>query len=171
MVGETISVQTSGSGAGRMKRRPGSGIQFGFTLLEVMLAVDIGVVFMGGAVVFLTSSGGDKELAKARQMLEEQAGQARENALRFGREQRVILNARRVGGQDLPEAVSMEVITPEDLALGRRGWGKPQDYLWLFTGSGLVEPIRVRLRHEGNVEQFAFGALTGETMTEKPDRR
>ncbi len=154
-----------------MKRRPGAGAQFAFTLLEVMLAVGIGVVFMGGAVVFLTSTGGDKELARARKILEEQAGQARENALRFGREQRVILNPTTVGGEGFPEGVSMDVITPQDMALGRRGWGKPQDYPWLFTGSGLVEPIRVRLRHEDNREQFSFGALTGETMTEKPDRR
>jgi hypothetical protein len=33
-----------------------------------------------------------------------------------------------------------------------------------------VEPIRVRLRHGENIEQFSFGALTGETTTEKPDR-
>lgn len=154
-----------------MKRRPGWAGQFGFTLLEVMLAVGIGVVFMGGAVVFLTSTGGDKELERARRILEDQAGQAREKALGSGREQRVLLNPRNVGGTEFPNGVAMDVITPQDLALGRRGWGKPQDYAWLFTGSGLVEPIRVRLRHDNNVEQFSFGALTGETTTEKPDRR
>jgi len=154
-----------------MKQRPGAEAQFGFTLLEVMLAVGIGVIFMGGAVVFLTSTGGDKELARARKTLEDQAGRARENALRFGREQRVILNANNVGGKGLPGGVSMDVITPQDLALGRRSWGKPKDYQWLFTGSGLVEPMKVRLRHENNVEQFSFGALTGEVMMEKPDRQ
>jgi prepilin-type N-terminal cleavage/methylation domain-containing protein len=147
------------------------GAQFGFTLLEVMLAVGIGVVFMGGAAVFLTSTGGDKDLAQARRILEDQAGLARENALRFGRAQRVVLDLKGAGGKSFPEGVEMELITPEDLAVGRRGWGKPQDYQWLFTGSGLVEPIRVRLRHDKNTEQFSFGALTGETMTEKPDRR
>jgi prepilin-type N-terminal cleavage/methylation domain-containing protein len=154
-----------------MKRRPGMGAQFGFTLLEVMLAVGIGVVFMGGAAVFLTSTGGDKDLAKARRILEDQAGLARENALRFGRAQRVVLDLKGAGGKSFPEGVEMELITPEDLAVGRRGWGKPQDYQWLFTGSGLVEPIRVRLRHDNNIEQFSFGALTGETTDEKPDRR
>jgi len=154
-----------------MKRRPGMGAQFGFTLLEVMLAVGIGVVFMGGAAVFLTSTGGDKDLARARRILEDQAGLARENALRFGRAQRVVLDLKGAGGKSFPEGVEMELITPEDLAVGRRGWGKPQDYQWLFTGSGLVEPIRVRLRHDNNIEQFSFGALTGETTNEKPDRR
>jgi prepilin-type N-terminal cleavage/methylation domain-containing protein len=154
-----------------MKRRPGMGAQFGFTLLEVMLAVGIGVVFMGGAAVFLTSTGGDKDLARARRILEDQAGLARENALRFGRAQRVVLDLKGAGGKSFPEGVEMELITPEDLAVGRRGWGKPQDYQWLFTGSGLVEPIRVRLRHDNNIEQFSFGALTGETTDEKPDRR
>lgn len=154
-----------------MKWRPRAGVRSGFTLLEVMLAVGIGVVFMGGAVVFLSSTGGDKDLAKARRILEDQAGQARENALRFGREQRVVLNAKGIGGEVFPDGIEMDLITPQDLALGRRVWGKPQDYPWLFTGSGLVEPIRVRLRHDNNTEQFSFGALTGETMTEKPDRR
>jgi prepilin-type N-terminal cleavage/methylation domain-containing protein len=154
-----------------MKRRPGMGAQFGFTLLEVMLAVGIGVVFMGGAAVFLTSTGGDKDLARARRILEDQAGLARENALRFGRAQRVVLDLKGAGGKSFPEGVEMELITPEDLAVGRRGWGKPQDYQWLFTGSGLVEPIRVRLRHDNNIEQFSFGALTGESTNEKPDRR
>jgi len=154
-----------------MKWRPRAGVGSGFTLLEVMLAVGIGVVFMGGAVVFLSSTGGDKDLAKARRILEDQAGQARENALRFGREQRVVLNAKGIGGAVFPDGIEMDLITPQDLALGRRGWGKPLDYQWLFTGSGLVEPIRVRLRHDNNTEQFSFGALTGETMTEKPDRR
>ena len=154
-----------------MKWRPRAGARSGFTLLEVMLAVGIGVVFMGGAVVFLSSTGGDKDLAKARRILENQAGQARENALRFGREQRVVLNAKGIGGEVFPDGIEMDLITPQDLALGRRGWGKPLDYQWLFTGSGLVEPIRVRLRHDNNTEQFSFGALTGETMTEKPDRR
>jgi hypothetical protein len=136
-----------------------------------MLAVGIGVVFMGGAVVFLSSTGGDKNLAKARRILEDQAGQARENALRFGREQSVVLSAKGVGGEEFPDGVSMKVITPQDLAQGRRVWGEPEDYPWLFTGSGLVEPIRVRLLHDNNTDQFSFGALTGETMTEKPDRR
>ena len=154
-----------------MKWRPRAGARSGFTLLEVMLAVGIGVVFMGGAVVFLSSTGGDKDLAKARRILEDQAGQARENALRFGREQRVVLNAKGIGGEVFPDGIEMDLITPQDSALGRRVWGKPQDYPWLFTGSGLVEPIRVRLRHDNNTEQFSFGALTGETMTEKPDRR
>ncbi|NBR68677.1 MAG: prepilin-type N-terminal cleavage/methylation domain-containing protein, partial [Verrucomicrobia bacterium] len=138
-----------------MKWRPRAGVRSGFTLLEVMLAVGIGVVFMGGAVVFLSSTGGDKDLAKARRILENQAGQARENALRFGREQRVVLNAKGIGGEVFPDGIEMDLITPQDLALGRRVWGKPQDYPWLFTGSGLVEPIRVRLRHDNNTEQFS----------------
>ena len=170
MAGVTTSGRTKGrEGIGRFGRPPWGLGRRGFTLLEVMLAVGIGVVFMGGAVVFLTSTGGDKDLAKARKILEDQAGQAREKALSSGREQRVKLNPGNAGGKSFPEGVSMEVITPQDLALGRRV--NHVDYPWLFTGSGLVEPIKVRLRHDDNVEQFSFGALTGETTTETPDRR
>ena len=41
-----------------MMRRPIRRGGRGFTLLEIMLAVGIGVVFMGGAAVFLSSTGG-----------------------------------------------------------------------------------------------------------------
>ncbi|NBR97042.1 MAG: prepilin-type N-terminal cleavage/methylation domain-containing protein, partial [Verrucomicrobia bacterium] len=40
-----------------MMRRPIWRGGRGFTLLEIMLAVGIGVVFMGGAAVFLSSTG------------------------------------------------------------------------------------------------------------------
>ena len=142
-----------------------------FTLLEIVLAVGIGVIFMGGAVVFLSSTGGDRELIQARKMLEAAAGEAREKALGSGREQRVVLDFHGVAGQEFPGEVEMFFLTPQDLAFGRRDWAKPEKYQWLVTGGGLVEPIRVRLRHDENTEQFSFGVLTGETMTEKPDRR
>lgn len=154
-----------------MRRRPWFVAPCGFTLLEVMLAVGIGVIFMGGAVVFLSSTGGDKDLIETRKIIEGQAGQAREAALRYGREQRLILRVGGVAEERFPEGVEMDLITPRDLALGRRSWSIPDDYPWLFTGSGLVEPIRIRLRHGAHVDQFSFGALTGETTTEKPDRR
>jgi hypothetical protein len=60
----------------------------------------------------------------------------------------------------------MDLITPRDLAVGLKGWGRPLDYSWTFTGGGLVEPIRVRLRKGGQAEQFSFSALTGETINE-----
>jgi type II secretory pathway pseudopilin PulG len=151
-----------------MKRRPAGG--GGFTLLEIVLAIGIGVIFMGGAVVLLSSTGGDKELAKARRVLEETARENREQALKHGHEQRVILGLHGPAGREFSEEVEMNIVTPQDIALERKGWGKPEDYQWLFTGSGLVEPIRIRLRHGENIEQFSFGALTGETTTEKPDR-
>ncbi|MCX6936162.1 MAG: prepilin-type N-terminal cleavage/methylation domain-containing protein [Verrucomicrobia bacterium] len=153
-----------------MKRRPAGDEDSGFTLIEIILAVGIGVIFMGGAAVFLSSTGGDKDLADSRNIVEEASRGAREQALKYGRQQRVILGTRGVGGTMFPEGVEMNLITPEDMALGRRGWAKPEDYQWLFTGGGLVEPIRVRLKHGDNMEQFSVGALTGETTTEKPDR-
>ncbi|NBR70787.1 MAG: prepilin-type N-terminal cleavage/methylation domain-containing protein [Proteobacteria bacterium] len=71
-----------------MMRRPRGWEEKGFTLLEIMLAVGIGVVFMGGAAVFLSSTGGDRDLAKARAQLEEAAGKARESALGTGKARR-----------------------------------------------------------------------------------
>ena len=139
----------------------------GFTLLEIILAVGIGVVFMGGAVVFLSTTGGDRELIQSRKMLEEAVGAAREKALASGIQQRIRLDARAVDGEEFPGEVEMEVVTPQDLAQRRRGWAKPENYLWLVTGGGLVEPVRVRLRHGENKDEFEFNALTGESVTRK----
>lgn len=151
-----------------MKLRPAQA-GGGFTLLEIILAVGIGVIFMGGAVVFLSSTGEDRELRVAREILEEAAGVAREKALGSGQSQRVLLTEGAVNGEALPEDVEMSLITTEDLVAGRRSWGKPprDGFGWLITGGGLVEPIRVRLRHGPNQEQFSFNALTGESITEK----
>lgn len=139
----------------------------GFTLLEIVLAVGIGVIFMGGAVVFLSSTGGDRELIQSRKMLEEEAGEAREKALGSGREQRVMLDRRGVAGREFPGEVEMLLITPQDQAAGRRDWAKPEKYQWLVTGGGLVEPIRVQLRHGENTDFFDFNALTGESVTRR----
>lgn len=149
-----------------MKLRPRSAA--GFTLLEIILAVGIGVIFMGGAVVFLSTTGGDRELIQARKMLEEEAGVAREKALGSGQIQRIRLDGSAVAGKEFPAEVELEVITPQDRALNRRGWAKPENYQWLITGGGLVEPIRVRLRHGDNRDEFDFNALTGETTTRRP---
>jgi len=143
----------------------------GFTLLEIILAVGIAVVFMGGAVVFLSSTGGDRDLEGARRILEGAVGAARERALASGREQRIRLNPRSVDEEKFSGEVEMNLITPRDLAMDRRGWGVPQDYLWLVTGGGLVEPIRVRLRHGDRTQIFEFNALTGESRTLPVPRR
>jgi len=156
---------TSSNPAVRSRCRTG-----GFTLVEIVLVIAIGVVFFGGAAVLLTSTGGDKDLIAARKQLEASARSSREAALREGRKKVVVLNDTGVGGAAFSGGVEMDVITPQDLSLGRRGWGRPQDYQWTFTGGGLVEPIRVRLRRGANVEQFSFSALTGETTTEPAER-
>ena len=144
----------------------------GFTLLEIILAVGIAVIFMGGAVVFLSSTGEDPQLKEARRMFEEAAGGAREKALGSGQSQFVMLEEKAVNGEALPDEVEMTLITTEDLVAGRRTWGKPPEegFRWLVTGGGLVEPIRVRLRRDGNAEIFSFSALTGESVTEKAER-
>lgn len=152
-----------------MKLRPRSAA--GFTLLEIILAVGIGVVFMGGAVVFLSTTGGDRDLIRARKMLEETVGEAREKALGSGTQQQIQLDVQAVAGREFPGEVEMDLITPQDLARGRRDWGRPKDYSWLITGGGLVEPIRVRLRHGDNRDEFEFNALTGESVTRRAEPR
>jgi len=103
--------------------------------------------------------------------MEEAAGKARESALRSGRAQRVILGGGGVGGVAFPDGIEMLVVTPLDRSKGKNGWKTPEDYQWLFTGGGLVEPIRVLLKHGENEEQFSFSALTGESVTEPRAKR
>jgi hypothetical protein len=148
----------------------------GFTLIEIVLAIAIGVVFMGGAAVFLSTTGGDRDLESARKLLEERAGQAREKALSTGRSQRVLLGEGGVDGSAFENGVEMLIVTPRDRFKGRNGWKTPvtedgKDYPWLFTGGGVVEPIRVLLKHGENEEQFSFSALTGESVTEPRARQ
>ena len=152
-----------------MKLRPRAAS--GFTLLEIILSVGIGVIFMGGAVVFLSTTGGDRELIESRKILEAQVGSAREKALGSGVRQYIRLDARAVAGEEFPGEVEMDVINTQDLARGIRNWGRPENYQWLVTGGGLVEPIRVRLRHGENREVFEFNALTGESMTRPAEDR
>ena len=149
-----------------MMRRPRGIGKGGFTLLEIMLAVGIAVVFMGGAVVFLSSTGGDRDLEAARRLLEERAGKGREAALQSGVAQRILLNKEAVGGEAFPAGVEMMIVTPLNRSKGRNGWTTPEDYQWLITGGGVVEPIRVLLKHNENEDQFSFSALTGESVTE-----
>ena len=154
-----------------MMRRPRGRGRKGFTLLEIMLAVGIGVVFMGGAAVFLSSTGGDRDLESARKILEERAGQAREKALSTGRAQRVVLGGKGVDVSAFSNGVEMMIVTPLNRSKGKGGWKTPEDYQWLFTGGGLVEPLRVLLKHNENEEQFSFSALTGESVTEPREKR
>lgn len=135
----------------------------GFTLLEIILAVGIAVVFMGGAVVLLSTTGGDRDLIQVRRMLEEAAGKARENALASGQSQRILVAVSQIDGEPIPEHVEMSLSVA-----ARRAWTQyEQGYQWLVTGGGLVEPIRVRLRHGDNLDQFEFNALTGESVTRR----
>jgi len=154
-----------------MRRVDFSARNRGFTLIEIVLAIAIGVVFMGGAAVFLSSTGGDRDLESARKLLEEKAGQAREKALSTGRTQRVVLGGRGVDGSAFPNGVEMMFVTPLNRSKGESGWKTPEDYQWLFTGGGLVEPLRVLLKHNENEEQFSFSALTGESVTEAREKR
>jgi prepilin-type N-terminal cleavage/methylation domain-containing protein len=150
-----------------MRRVDFSARNRGFTLIEIVLVIAIGVVFMGGAAMFLTSTGGDKEVAETRKILEEAAGDAREKALATGQSQRIVVTISKINGQPIPKEVEMSLSVA-----GRKKWTQyEQGYQWLVTGGGLVEPIRVRLRHGDNMEQFSFGALTGESVTEKPENR
>jgi Tfp pilus assembly protein FimT len=148
-----------------MKLRPRSAA--GFTLLEIILAVGIGVIFMGGAVVFLSTTGGDRELIQSRKMLEEAVGEAREKALASGRSQRIVVDAASINGRPIPPEVEMSISVA-----ARKVWTQyEKGYEWLITGGGLVEPIRVRLRHGENQDEFEFNALTGESVTRRQEKR
>jgi prepilin-type N-terminal cleavage/methylation domain-containing protein len=135
----------------------------GFTLLEIILAVGIGVIFMGGAVVLLSTTFDDPKIRKTSDLLREAARTARERALTEGARQVVRLGADHVNDQLIPEGVRIDFWRP---GFQKNDWRIPQDVRWEFTGGGLVEPIRLKLVHGENVEILEFNALTGEARRE-----
>lgn len=171
-VAATISFTGSGSRwrRGSPERRPLSA----FTLVEIILAVAIFAVMMGGAAVFWGSSGEDDELSAARRSLEEAARTARSQALQTGQDQWVRLFTNRVGVTPLGSGVQLDLLTPQEMSAGIRSWGRPDStagYAWYFSRYGWLEPLRVRLRTtDGQQTAFSFAALTGELIPEAGPR-
>lgn len=152
----------------RLQRRPFPRAGEGFTLLEILLAVGIGVIFMGGAVVLLSSTFEDKGIKDTSDLLRDAAREAREQALTSGARQVVRLDADRVNNQAIPEGVRIDFWRP---GMQKKEWAIPQDVQWEFTGGGLVEPVRLRLVHGENMEILEFNALTGEARRQLPKAR
>lgn len=145
-----------------------------FTLVEIILAVAIFAVMMGGAAVFLGSSSKDDDLSAARRILEEAAQVARAQALQTGRDQWVRLFTNRVGAAPLGSGLQLDLLTPQEMSAGIRSWGRPDSvggYAWYFSRYGWLEPLRVRLRTaDGKQQSFSFAALTGELLLEPAGR-
>lgn len=168
----TISSTGSGSRLRRVlsKRRRLSA----FTLVEIILAVAIFAVMMGGGVVFLGSLGGEDDLTAAQRILTEAAQEARLRALQTGQDQSIRLFTNRVGATSFPPGVQLDLLTPQEMSAGIRSWGKPDSasgYPWYFSRYGWLEPLRIRLREaEGAQQSFSFAALTGELIPEPGSR-
>jgi Tfp pilus assembly protein FimT len=139
----------------------------GFTLLEILLAVGIGVIFMGGAVVLLSSTFEDKAIKDTSDLLRDAAREARVQALATGKSQRIVVTISEINGKPIPEEVELSLSVS-----ARKAWTQyEKGYQWLVTGGGLVEPIRVRLRHGENQDELEFNALTGEARRRLPNAR
>ena len=141
----------------------------GFTLVEIILAVAIAAVVMGGGAVLLTSGLGQDDFADARRALEEAAQSARTQALQSGEDQFVLLHSNGVGEAKFSEGTRLVLITSRDVSQGERTWANPEraGTRWFFSRYGWLEPIRMQLRAEGRKsESFTFAALTGELIPE-----
>lgn len=140
-----------------------------FTLVEIILAVAIAAVVMGGGAVLLTSGLGQDDFADARRALEEAAQSARTQALQSGGDQCVLLYTNGVGGSKFAKGTRLVLITSRDVSRGERAWANPErgGTRWFFSRYGWLEPIRMQLRTEGRKpESFTFAALTGELIPE-----
>lgn len=141
----------------------------GFTLVEIILAVAIAAVVMGGGAVLLTSGMGEDDFADARRALEEAAQSARTQALQNGQDQFVLLFTNGVGGAKFGGGTRLVLITSRDVSRGERSWANPEraGTRWFFSRYGWLDPIRMQLRAEGRKpESFTFAALTGELIPE-----
>lgn len=169
--GTTISSTASRSRPWRgfCGRRP----EGGFTLVEIILAVAIFTVMVGGAAVFLGSNSAEDEFSRARRSLEEAAQQARAQALQSGRDQWVSLYTNGVAESPFAPGIELDLLTPQEMSAGIYTWGRPasRGYDWYFSRYGWLEPLRVRLRARGGQEQtFFFAALTAELIAEPAGR-
>lgn len=164
---ETATISSTESGSRLTQPRPGATWASAFTLVEIILAVAILAVMMGGAVVFMGGSSAEDEFSLAQRALESAAQEARAQALQANRDQYVMLLTNGPAKSQFGPGISLDLLTPQEISAGIRDWGTPgsRGYSWYFSRYGWLEPLHVQLRsRDGQKRAFVFVALTGELI-------
>lgn len=123
----------------------------GFTLIEVCVAMAIGLLILGVAVMGMS---GVQSEAKLKKMAARVETQARESLLKAVMDQRPVqvdLN----GGLGAEGKLQVK-------RLGERVFRNPQrGEVWEFSPTGVCEPVEVRVSNDVGVIELGFDPLTG----------
>ena len=123
-----------------------------FTLIEVCIAMTIGMLILGVAVLGITGVQDEQRLRESAAMIE---STARDALLKSIAEQRPVQIALASGLGGL-EGGAVEI-----KRYGERAFRKPaSDEIWEFSPTGVCEPIEVRVTSQTGTIELGFDPLT-----------
>jgi prepilin-type N-terminal cleavage/methylation domain-containing protein len=123
----------------------------GFTLLEVIVAMSIGLIVIGVAVLSITGVQDENQLRRLATDVEGQVRSALFEAMSSQRPVRLALD----GGLGGDGRVLVKRYGEGKFREARRG------EFWEFSPTGVCEPIEVRIQHALGQIELAFDPLTG----------
>lgn len=123
-----------------------------FTLIEVCIAMTIGMLILGVAVLGITGVQDEQRLRESAAMIE---STARDALLKSIAEQRPVQIAL-AGGLSGLEGGAVEI-----KRYGERAFRKPaSDEIWEFSPTGVCEPIELRVTSQTGTIELGFDPLT-----------
>ena len=139
-------------GPGRGFDSPARGVRhLGFTLIEVCVAMAIGVLILGVATLSMAGVQGEARLKKMAAQVE---SRARGSLLEVVMEQRAV-RVDLAGGLGVEGRVQVRRV-------GERAFRNPQKgEVWDFSPTGVCEPVSVRVSNEAGEIELEFDPLTG----------
>lgn len=142
--------QRTGSRLRKARVLSGAG-RGGFTLIEVCVAMAIGVLILGVATLNMAGLQAETQLKKMASRVETRARQSLLDAVM---QQRVIALDFQ-GGLEAEGGIQVKRAGEKSFRKPRRG------EVWEFSPSGICEPVEVRVFNEAGEIELAFDPLTG----------
>ncbi len=150
----------------------------GFTVLEILITLGIIVLFSSFFVFQFAESQSESLIRETGQELKKMALQAKRSSFAGRQDQFIVFSGnlifltdgwteRMTGIEDLPESdVLGEYLVPEGVGISLRShstgeWQRSEVDVWVFRGSGLNDPVEVRITHDRSYMLLEFNALTG----------
>ncbi|NNE92281.1 MAG: type II secretion system protein [Verrucomicrobiales bacterium] len=142
----------------------------GFSLLEIIVALAVAMLILGGAVLTITPVNDEHQIRRTGGKIETTARKA---LIEAGTENRTALIV--VGRDCLEDETSgAEWHWPEDIRIlirppGNEKWQVPSagGYPWRFFPQGICEPLAFRIESEAAEMEFKIDPLTGEAREER----
>ena len=137
--------------------RPHRPITRAFTLLEVCIAMGIGALMIGVAVMGVSGVQAEHALRKTASGIETQV---RQSLLQAISDQRTVLIALGSGVQEATPLNTEGLLTIR--RYGEKRYREPKrGEIWEFSPTGIFEPIDLRILAPGGTIELGFDPLTG----------